>query len=93
MPMRWESSSASSRWWVVRRMLRSGDRMALRIAQMDWRELGSRPEDGSSRKMNFDLPIRALASESFLLLPPERFFDSFSASAWMLHSAMTESIS
>lgn len=40
-------------------------------------ELGSRPDDGSSRKITFDLPMRALASDSFLLFPPERFFTNF----------------
>jgi len=36
--------------------------------------LGSTPVEGSSKKINGGLPIMAIATESFLLLPPERVF-------------------
>jgi hypothetical protein len=35
------------------------------------RALGSIPVDGSSRKIILGLPIMAIATESFLLFPPE----------------------
>ncbi len=35
---------------------------------------GSTPVEGSSRKTNGGLPIIAIATESFLLFPPERLF-------------------
>lgn len=64
----------------------SGDRIAFNIPQIDCLELGSSPEEGSSRKINLDFPIRALAKDSFLLLPPDKFFESLSFSVSMLHS-------
>lgn len=45
---------------------------------MNLRALGSIPVEGSSRKMIFGLPIIAIATESFLLFPPERVPDSLS---------------
>jgi hypothetical protein len=46
---------------------------------MNLRALGSIPVDGSSRKMIFGLPIIAMATDSFRLLPPERVPESLSA--------------
>jgi hypothetical protein len=36
---------------------------------------GSTPVDGSSRKMIGGLPMIAMETESFLLLPPDKFYD------------------
>jgi hypothetical protein len=36
--------------------------------------LKSIPAVGSSRITSFEFPTRAIATESFLLLPPERFY-------------------
>lgn len=38
--------------------------------------LGSMPVEGSSKKMMLGFPIIAIATESFLLFPPERVPDS-----------------
>ena len=51
-------------------------------------EFGSKPEDGSSRKITLDLPMIALARESFLLFPPERFLTNLPFSFAKLHSMM-----
>lgn len=48
-------------------------------------ELGSKPEDGSSKKIIFDFPIKALAKDSFLLFPPDRFLTYFPFSKAKLH--------
>lgn len=40
---------------------------------------GSIPVDGSSRKMMFGFPIIAIATESFLLLPPDNVPESLSS--------------
>lgn len=45
---------------------------------MNLRALGSIPVDGSSRKIIFGLPIIAIATDSFLLFPPERVPESLS---------------
>jgi hypothetical protein len=47
------------------------------ISQIDYLEFGSKPEDGSSKKMSFDPPISEFARQSFLLLPPDKFLLSF----------------
>jgi|JI61114C2RNA_FD_contig_31_1774786_length_642_multi_2_in_0_out_0_2 hypothetical protein len=41
--------------------------------------LGSIPVDGSSRKIIFGFPIIAIATESFLLLPPDNVPDNLSS--------------
>jgi hypothetical protein len=38
---------------------------------MNLRDIGSIPVEGSSKNTTAGLPIRAIANESFLLLPPE----------------------
>jgi hypothetical protein len=35
---------------------------------------GSTPVEGSSKNISGGLPIKAMATESFLLLPPESWF-------------------
>lgn len=49
------------------------------------------PDDGSSNNTNFESPIKAIAIESLLLLPPERSFASVclfksSPTSWMTFS-------
>lgn len=73
IPITCESYSASSKWCVVRIKHRSGFLTDLMISQIPCLDLGSSPEEGSSKKITLFLPIRALASETFLLFPPERF--------------------
>lgn len=55
---------------------------------MNLRALGSIPVDGSSRKIIFGLPIIAIATDSFLLFPPERvpesLFEYFSRSNYLI---------
>ena len=41
--------------------------------------LGSIPVDGSSRKIMLGFPIIAIATESFLLLPPDKVPDNLSS--------------
>jgi len=41
------------------------------IFHMNLLAWGSTPVDGSSRKIRGGLPIRAIETESFLLLPPD----------------------
>lgn len=77
IPMTWESYYAYSKWWVVKIRERSGVLSVFIIFQIPWRELGSRPDEGSSKKITFDFPIKAFAKESFLLFPPERFLTNF----------------
>lgn len=48
-------------------------------------ELGSKPEDGSSRKTILDFPIKAFAKDSFLLFPPDKFLTYFPFSLIKLH--------
>jgi hypothetical protein len=55
---------------------------------MDCLELGSRPELGSSKKISLDPPIKLLARQSFLLLPPDRFFASLPFSLTSAHCSM-----
>jgi hypothetical protein len=43
---------------------------------MNLRALGSIPVDGSSKKMMLGFPIMAIATDNFLLLPPESVPDS-----------------
>jgi hypothetical protein len=55
----------------------SGVRTDLIILHIPCLELGSRPEDGSSRKIILDLPISALANDNLRLFPPDRFLTNF----------------
>ena len=70
----------------------SWERIDLIIPQIDRLEFGSSPEEGSSRNMNLDFPIKAFANESFLLFPPDKFFESFSFYASKLHSCIIDAI-
>ena len=72
--MRSANSSASSRWWVVRSIVLFSFFNCFRMDQTPRRDKGSRPEVGSSRKRISEPPIRAHASEIFLLLPPLNSF-------------------
>ena len=55
-------------------------------------ELGSNPDEGSSKNMIFELPINALAKQSFLLFPPDKFFASFPLYPSKAHSLMVFSM-
>lgn len=44
---------------------------------MPCRDFGSNPDDGSSRKIILDFPIKAFARETFLLFPPDKFLTNF----------------
>ena len=66
--------------------------MVLRISHIPFLEFGSRPDDGSSRKIIFEFPIKALAKQSFLLFPPDKFFANLPASFVRAHSSMTSLI-
>ena len=49
-------------------------------------ELGSIPEEGSSKNIIFEFPIKAFAKQSFLLFPPDKFLASLPFSAAKAHS-------
>lgn len=54
--------------------------------------LGSMPVEGSSRKMILGLPIIAIATDSFLLFPPERVPESLSSYSPKFISLIFDSI-
>lgn len=49
------------------------------IFHMNLLAFGSIPVDGSSKKMMLGFPIIAMATESFLLLPPDKVPESLSS--------------
>jgi len=86
------SFSASSRWCVVKTIALLS-RTFSNIFHIYYRDTGSIPEVGSSRKMIFDPPVRAIPRDSFRLLPPLRFLASFSRSCCKPTSLIINSIS
>ena len=66
-----QSSSASSRYWVVRKMVVPLALMLRTSSQTVSREAGSRPVVGSSRKSTLGWWTSALARSSRLFIPPE----------------------
>lgn len=66
---------------VVRMMVDCFFQEAMRemIFHMKRRALGSMPVDGQSRKMMLGLPIIAMATDNFLLLPPDNVPDNLSS--------------
>lgn len=69
IPILSASTSASSRWWVVRTMVLSSVLTYSKISQMALLDIASIPEVGSSKNTTLEPPIRAIQRESFLLLP------------------------
>jgi hypothetical protein len=55
------------------------------IPQIDCLELGSRPEEGSSKKTILLPPIKELAKHNFLLFPPDKFLLNLPLSAPRAH--------
>jgi hypothetical protein len=55
------------------------------MSQTPCRDVGSNPEDGSSRNIIFDFPIKELANDNLRLFPPERFFTNFPFSLVKAH--------
>ena len=69
-----DKASASSIEWVVRI---TADFLSFKeifstTCHMKRRASGSIPADGSSKRMMGGLPIKAIATESFLLFPPDK---------------------
>lgn len=75
-----ESASASSIECVVKMIVDCFFYEAIleMIFHMNLLALGSIPVDGSSRKIMLGFPIIAIATESFLLLPPDNVPDNLS---------------
>ncbi|OEJ45728.1 hypothetical protein AR457_17845 [Streptomyces agglomeratus] len=65
------SSSASSRYWVVRKTVTPPVTSSRMICHMLWRLRGSRPVVGSSRKMIRGLPTSVIAMSRRRFMPPE----------------------
>ena len=65
------SWSASSRYWVVRKMVTPPATNSRMICHMERRLRGSRPVVGSSRKMTRGWPTRVIARSSRRRIPPE----------------------
>jgi hypothetical protein len=78
MASRVASASASSMECVVRMIVDYFRSVAIFeiTFHMNRLALGSMPVEGSSRKMIFGLPIMAMATDSFRLLPPDSVPDS-----------------
>ena len=66
-----QSSSASSRYWVVRKIVVPVSLIRRTSSQTVRREAGSRPVVGSSRKRTSGLWTRALARSRRRFIPPE----------------------
>lgn len=66
--------------WVVRIIVDCffSEAILEMIFHMNLLALGSMPVEGSSKKMILGLPIIAIATDNFLLLPPDRVPDSLS---------------
>ena len=72
IPTRSASSSASSRYWVVRKMVMPSSALRRRTSDHTLARLvGSSPVVGSSRKRTSGLCIRAAARSSRRFMPPE----------------------
>ncbi len=69
--MRSASWSASSRYWVVRKTVVPPETSSRMICHMVWRERGSKPVVGSSRKMIRGSPTRVMAMSRRRFMPPE----------------------
>ena len=65
------SSSASSRYWVVRKMVTPPATSSRTICHMARRLRGSRPVVGSSRKITRGSPTRVIARSRRRCMPPE----------------------
>lgn len=50
--------------------------------------MGSKPEEGSSNNNIFESPIKEIAKDNFLLLPPDKFFENLPASKPKAHYFM-----
>jgi hypothetical protein len=75
------SSSASSRYWVVRKIVTPPATRSRMICHMVRRLRGSRPVVGSSRKTIRGSPIRPMARSSRRRMPPEKVAAGFLAVA------------
>ena len=80
IPILFESYSASSIEWVVKRIeeaLKSSELFYISFitCHICCLAYGSTPEEGSSSNTTLTFPIRAIPTESFLLFPPLRFWD------------------
>ena len=72
IPTRSASASASSRYWVVRKMVMPSSRLSRRTsAHTVARLAGSSPVVGSSRKRTSGLWMRATARSRRRFMPPE----------------------
>ena len=91
IPIDCDSSSASSKWWVVNIKHRSALFTDFIIFHIPCLDLGSNPDDGSSRKMILDFPIKAFARETFLLFPPDKFLTNFPFYVPRAHSIIVSS--
>ena len=76
-----ERASAYYIEWVVKMIVACffSDAILEIIFHMNRRALGSIPVDGSSKNTILGLPINAMATESFLLLPPDKVPDNLSS--------------
>ena len=80
MPKRVDKASASYIEWVVKMMVDCFFYEAIleMIFHINLLALGSIPVDGSSKNMILGFPIIAIATDSFLLLPPDKVPDNLS---------------
>ena len=78
IPKRVDSASASSIEWVVKMTVDCflSVEILLITFHMNLLALGSIPVEGSSRKIILGLPIMAIATDSFLLFPPDKVPES-----------------
>jgi hypothetical protein len=58
-------------------MVLPSDLKSLISPQMIFLELGSNPDDGSSKNKSYEFPIDAQAKQVFLLFPPDNYFAFF----------------
>ena len=75
------SSSASSRYWVVRKTVTPSATRSRTICHITRRLRGSRPVVGSSRKMIRGRPTRVIARSSRRRMPPEYSAAGFPAAS------------
>lgn len=81
IPNRVDNASASSIEWVVKIIVDCFFSVATLeiIFHMNLLAFGSMPVEGSSKNTIEGLPIIAIATESFLLFPPDRVPESLSS--------------
>ena len=87
-----ESSSASSRCYELI-IIERPSLMILMRAHTCLLDSTSSPEVGSSRIISFEPPTKAIASESFLFMPPDRFLDILSLCSFSITISRMRSIS